>query len=411
MPKKIAEMSARAVEALKEPGRHAVGPVGLYLTIRDNGAKVWAFLYSAAGKRREMHLGPAGPNGLSLKAARELVAMHRATLAAGADPIAARDVTRQQEAEIPTFAGMADQVVSSLEKGFRNAKHRQQWRNTLATYCKGFAAKRVDHVTVEDVLTALKPIWQAKPETASRVRGRIEKVLDAAKAKGHRKGENPAAWRGHLALLLPKRQPETKGHHKAMPYADVPAFLDTLQGLKGAGALALRLTILTAARTGEVLGARWSEIDLEARVWTVPASRMKAKRDHRVPLTDAALAVLEAAKVYRTDGGGSAYVFSGMKEGRPLSPMTMDKVLRSQKLDVTVHGFRSSFRDWAGEETSFVREVAEAALAHVIGDKAEQAYRRGDALEKRRALMSAWADYLTGGKADNVVPLRAASGA
>lgn len=408
MPRKIADLSARAVDALKEPGRHAVGPTGLYLVIRDNGARTWAFLYSAAGKRREMHLGMAGPAGLSLKQAREEVALHRVTLAKGSDPVAAREAVRQTEQTIPTFAAMADQVVASLEAGFRNAKHRQQWRNTLATYCKGFARKRVDQVNVQDVLAALKPIWLTKPETASRLRGRIEKVLNAAKAKRYRGGENPAAWRGHLALLLPKRPDDARGHHKAMPYTDVPAFIAVLEGLKGGGALALRFTILTAARTGEVLGARWSEIDLAARVWTVPAARMKAKRDHRVPLSDAAMAVLEAAKLSRTVDDGAAYVFPGMKEGRTLSCMTMDKVLRTQKLDVTVHGFRSSFRDWAGEETPFAREVAEAALAHVIGDKAEQAYRRGDALEKRRALMQAWADYLTGGSADNVVPLRAA---
>lgn len=407
MPRKIADLSARAVDALKEPGRHAVGPSGLYLVIRDNGARTWAFLYSAAGKRREMHLGMAGPAGLSLKQAREEVALHRVTLAKGSDPVAAREAVRQTEQTIPTFAAMADQVVASLEAGFRNAKHRQQWRNTLATYCKGFARKRVDQVNVQDVLAALKPIWLAKPETASRLRGRIEKVLNAAKAKRYRSGENPAAWRGHLALLLPKRPDDARGHHKAMPYADVPAFIAVLEGLKGGGALALRFTILTAARTGEVLGARWSEIDLAARVWTVPAARMKAKRDHRVPLSDAAMAVLEAAKLSRTVDDGAAYVFPGMKEGRTLSCMTMDKVLRTQKLDVTVHGFRSSFRDWAGEETPFAREVAEAALAHVIGDKAEQAYRRGDALEKRRALMQAWAGYLGNQRPANVVSLRA----
>jgi integrase len=411
MPKAIAEKSARAVEALKKPGRYAVGPTGLYLTIRENGARVWAFLYSIAGKRREMHIGSAEASGLSLKAAREEVKALRTALASGIDPVVAREASRLRASEIPSFAKMAEEVVSSLETGFRNAKHRQQWRNTLTTYCKGFARKPVDQVSVEDVLSALKRIWQAKPETASRVRGRIEKVLDAAKAKGHRTGENPAAWRGHLALLLPKRQPETRGHHKAMPYADVPAFLKVLEGKTSSGALALRFTILTAARTSEVLGARWSEFDLAARVWTVPAARMKAKRQHRIPLTDAALAVLETAKAGRTDSSSGTYVFPGIKEGRPLSSMTMDKVLRSEKLDVTVHGFRSSFRDWTGEETPFPREIAEAALAHVIGDKAEQAYRRGDALEKRRALMSAWADYLKGSAPDNVVPMRGLSAA
>lgn len=411
MPKKIAELSARAVDALKAPGRHAVGPSGLYLVIRDNGARTWALLFSVAGKRREMHLGGAGPGGLSLKTAREQAAMHKATLASGNDPVAARDAARQREQEIPTFAAMAEQVVTSLEKGFRNAKHRQQWRNTLATYCKGFARKRVDQVAINDVLTALKPIWQAKPETASRVRGRIEKVLDAAKAKGFRSGENPAAWRGNLALLLPQRATETRGHHAAMPYGEVGAFLATLEGAKATAALALRFTVLTAARTGETIGARWSEIDMAAKVWTVPASRMKAKRLHRVPLSDAAMAVLEVAQGLRFKADQDGFLFPGQKEGKPLSNMAMDMLLRRANLAVTVHGFRSSFRDWAGEETPFAREVVEAALAHVIGDKAEQAYRRGDALEKRRALMKAWADYLMGRAAANVVPLRAESAA
>ncbi len=403
MPKKIADLSARAVDALKEPGRHAVGPSGLYLVIRDNGARTWAMLYSVAGKRREMHLGAANADGLSLKQAREQLALHRLTLSGGGDPVAARETLRKREQEIPTFAAMADEVVSSLEKGFRNAKHRQQWRNTLATYCKSFSRKRVDQVGIEDVLTALKPIWQAKPETASRVRGRIEKVIDAAKAKGYRTGENPAAWRGNLALLLPKRATETRGHHAAMDYRELRAFLASLDDTQTTGALALRFTILTAARTGEAIGARWSEIDIQERVWTVPAGRMKAKRVHRVPLSDAAMSVLEKAAMLRTSTDNDAFVFPGMKAGKPVSNMTMDMVLRRSKLDVTVHGFRSSFRDWAGEETSIAREVAEAALAHVIGDKAEQAYRRGDALEKRRVLMAAWADYLTGTQPANVV--------
>jgi len=407
MPRKIADLSARAVEALKEPGRHAVGPSGLYLVIRDNGARTWAMLYSVAGKRREMHLGASNADGLSLKQAREQVAMHRLTLSSGGDPVAAREDVRKREQEIPTFADMADQVIASLEKGFRNPKHRQQWRNTLATYCKSFARKRVDKVGIEDVLKALKPIWQAKPETASRVRGRIEKVLDAAKAKGYRTGENPAAWRGNLALLLPRRASETRGHHAAMDYRDVRAFLASLDDMQTTGALALRFTILTAARTGETIGARWSEIDMQERVWTVPAGRMKAKRVHRVPLSDAAMTVLDKAATMRTSGDNDAFVFPGMKAGKPVSNMTMDMLLRRSKLDVTVHGFRSSFRDWAGEETSIAREVAEAALAHVIGDKAEQAYRRGDALEKRRVLMTAWADYLTGTQPANVVQIAA----
>jgi integrase len=362
-------------------------------------------LFSVAGKRREMHLGSAETGGLSLKQAREQVAQHRHLLSSGRDPVAVRQELRRREQKIPTFAEMADQVITSLEAGFRNNKHRQQWRNTLATYCKGFARKRVDQVGIEDVLSALRPIWQTKPETASRVRGRIEKVLDAAKAKGMRSGENPAAWRGNLALLLPKRAPETRGHHAAMDYQQVPAFLASLQHMSGLAPLALRLLILTATRTGEVLGARWSEFDMAKSVWTIPPARMKAKRAHRIPLSGAAVEVLNAAAGFRSSKDGEAFLFPGARSGRPLSNMAMDMLLRRMNLDVTVHGFRSSFRDWAGEETPFAREVAEAALAHVIGDKAEQAYRRGDALEKRRALMQAWADYLTATQVTNVVPI------
>jgi integrase len=405
MPRKIAELSARAVDALKSPGRHAVGPTGLYLVIRETGARSWALLFSLGGKRREMHIGGADAAGLSLKQAREAVATYRASLAGGRDPVVDRIAARRQQAEIPTFAKMADDVIASLEKGFRNQKHRQQWRNTLATYCKGFSRKRIDQIGTDDVLGALKPIWQAKPETASRVRGRIEKVLDAAKAQGFRSGENPAAWRGHLALLMPPARPQgTRSHHKAMPYGDVAAFMRDLEARPAMAALALRFTILTAARTGETLGARWSEIDVEGKVWTVPASRMKAKREHRVPLTDDALAVLEMAAAKGRPASG--FVFPGMIKGKSLSNVAMDMLLRRAKQDCTVHGFRSAFRDWAGEETHFPRELAEAALAHVIGDKAEQAYRRGDALEKRRALMAAWAGYLAGDAPSNVVPLK-----
>ena len=250
----------------------------------------------------------------------------------------------------------------------------------------------VDVIDTAAVLSVLKPIWQAKPETASRFRGRIEQVLDAAKAQGHRTGENPARWRGHLDKLLAKRQRLTRGHHAAMAYADVPAFLSRLRERQAGSvsALALEFVILTAARSGEALGMRWDEVDETAKVWTVPPARMKAAREHRVPLSARALDLLGEAKKARTGD----FVFPGSGAGRPLSVMAMEMVLRRMNLaSVTVHGFRSAFRDWAGNETHFPREVAEAALAHVIGDAAERAYRRGDALEKRRALMEAWANY------------------
>jgi integrase len=254
----------------------------------------------------------------------------------------------------------------------------------------------VAKVTTEDVLSVLKPQWNEKPETASRLRGRIERVLDAAKARGLRAGENPARWRGHLDQLLPKRQRLTRGHHAAMNYPQTPAFMRDLRARHSTAALALELAILTAARSGEVLGARWDEFDLDRGIWTIPPVRMKAGREHRVPLSKRAQENVRAMHEAR-DG---AYVFPGQKVGGPLSVMALEMVLRRMKIEgATVHGFRSSFRDWAAECTNFTNEVCEAALAHVIENKAEAAYRRGDLFDKRRKLMEAWAAYLTPGAA------------
>jgi integrase len=269
----------------------------------------------------------------------------------------------------------------------------------------GIGDKKLDEITTDNVLGVLKPIWLTKPETASRLRGRIERVLDAAKAKGLRHGENPARWRGHLDHLLPKRQKLSRGHHAAMPYKDVPAFLERLRGLGGLSALALEFCILGAARSGEVFGAKWDEIDLDRKVWTVPAERMKSGREHRVPLTDRILAIIETVEPLRRTEHGD-FIFPGQKRGRPLSSMALEMQLRRMKIEnSTVHGFRSSFRDWAGEETHFPREMAEAALAHVVGDNTERAYRRGDALERRRELMEAWMRYCAGEPAGEVVRL------
>jgi integrase len=251
-------------------------------------------------------------------------------------------------------------------------------------------------------LTVLTPLWEAKPETASRLRGRIEAVLAAAKAQGHRTGENPASWRGHLSHLLPKRGKLTRGHHAAMAYREIPGFIDRLRQRDAMAALALEFCILTATRSGEVLGTRWCEIDTAAKVWTIPAGRMKVAREHRIPLSDRPLAILERLFEART----GAFVFPGQWSGKPLSSMAMEMVLRRLQIGgVTVHGFRSCFRDWAGNETHFPRDIVKAALAHVIGDKAEQAYRRGDALEKRRVLMEAWANYCAPTHASNVVQM------
>jgi integrase len=278
---------------------------------------------------------------------------------------------------------------------------------TLGKYAGPLRGKPVDTISTEDVLAVLKPIWTERAETASRLRGRIEKVLDAAKAKGHRSAENPARWRGHLDHLLPKPLKLTRGHHPAMAYDEVPRFVGELRTREATAARALEFCILTAARSGEVLGLRRSEVDFEKKVWTVPSDRMKAGREHRVPLSASAISILkDAAKANSGD-----FLFPGQARNRPLSNMAMDMMLRRMKRnDVTVHGFRSSFRDWAGNVSNFPREITETALAHVIGDKAEQAYRRSDALEKRRKLMEAWATYCQPRKGGNVVPLKAARG-
>ncbi len=291
-------------------------------------------------------------------------------------------------------------MITSLESSWRNEKHRAQWRATLETYAPKLKPKRVDEITTEDVLAVLKPIWTSKAETASRVRGRIEKVLDAAKAKNHRDGENPARWRGLLDHLLGRRQKLRRGHHAAMGYSELPKFIAELRQQDGLAPAALEFLILTAARTGELLrkmrdgvplGAKWGEIDFETKVWTIPAERMKAGVEHRVPLSARAIAILNSVQpLERADG----FLFPGQKPGHPLSEMACGMVLRRMKYShVTVHGFRSTFRDWCGEETDFPRDVAEAALAHVVGSSVERAYRRKDALEKRRTLMEAWADY------------------
>jgi integrase len=261
---------------------------------------------------------------------------------------------------------------------------------TLTDYAALLRPMKVDSIDTEAVLRVLAPVWQAKPETASRLRGRIERVLDAARAKGERQGENPARWRGHLDHLLPARQKLTRGHHAAMDYADLPAFLATLRDREAVAALGLEFLILTAARTGEALGATWGEIDLDGKVWTVPAERMKAGREHRVPLSPAVIAVIEKLKALRQGD----HLFPGHRKDRPLSNMAFEMLMRRMSQNVTVHGFRSAFRDWAGEASTFPREIAEGALAHTVGDATERAYRRGDALEKRRKLMDAWAGFL-----------------
>ncbi len=386
MPRRAVGLTARKVDTLRKSGRHADGN-GLYLVVKPSGAKSWVFLYTFNGKRREKGLGsyPA----VSLAAARKLVPQHREALALGQDPLTR--TTRR----VPSFGEFADEYVRTHSGSWRNAKHRAQWKMTLQRYAAQLRHKPVNEIGVADVLQVLKPLWAAKSETASRLRGRIEAVLDGAKARGYRDGENPAAWRGNLRHLLPKRLKLTRGHHAAMPFAEVPAFVRELRGRTGAAARLLEFIILTATRSGEAIGARWGEIDMQNALWTIPAHRMKAGREHRVPLSRRAMAILREMQAARSCDDPEVLVFPGQRFNHPLSVTSTAMVLRRMgRGKLTTHGFRSSFRDWVGECTNFPRELAEAALAHRVGDAVERAYRRGDALKKRRTLMGAWDTYV-----------------
>jgi integrase len=386
------KLTARAVSSLSRPGKHSDGG-GLYLRIDNGGVSVrrrWIFRFVSQGRTHEMGLG--GYPGVSLADARKARDAAEKLVQSDQDPIAAREDRRRAQIGKPTFGQIADALIEAKTPEWRNDKHRAQWKMTLEHYAAPLRPQPVDEIDTDAVLSVLQPIWRSKAETASRLRGRIETVIDAARAKGHipRNEANPARWRGHLDKLLPKRTKLTRGHHAALNYAKLPTFVTELRTRDATAAAALEFCILTAARSGEVFGARWEEIDLSNKVWTVPAKRMKAAREHRVPLSARVFEILRRLEEGRTGD----FVFAGRKPNRPLSSMAMEMLLRRMKLNnVTVHGFRSAFRDWAGNETNFARELAEAALAHVIGDQAEQAYRRGDALEKRRALMEAWARW------------------
>lgn len=384
------KLSARTVETVTDPGRYSDGN-GLYLVVREGGSRQWAMLFRYGGKRHEMWMGGAGKGKKSLAEARSEVEEYRRQIRNGKDP----RVERAKEAPVtfPTFGAFADEYVDSHAPKFRNAKHLAQWRMTLGdAYCNAIRSKPVDKIETSDILAVLQPIWNKVPETAARLRGRLENILDAAKARGFRSGENPAAWRGHLKTILPARQRLTRGHHAALSYDQVPAFIAALRSRQSLAAVALQFCILTATRSGEVLGARWEEIDLDKKVWTIPAIRMKAGHAHRVPLSLRAVDLLAALPRQE----GNPHVFPGNASAKPLSGMAMTMQLRRMKReDITVHGFRSSFRDWASEQTSFPHETCEHALAHRISDKAEAAYRRGDQFEKRRLLMETWAEYVS----------------
>jgi integrase len=409
-PRKDNRLTARTVEQAKKPGYHGDGG-GLVLRVADNGNKVWLYRYKTNGRVREMGLGPI--RDVSLAEARDAAREARRLRRAGIDPI---DAKRERKAAAQldaartiSFSQCAAAYIENHRASWSNPKHAAQWEATLRTYAYPvFGHLPVTAVDTALVVKVLDPIWSAKPETASRLRGRIEAVLDFATVRGHRVGENPARWKGHLKEALPAIGKVRKvRHHAALPYGEIGAFMAELRQREGGAAAALEFAILTAARTGGVIGARWSEINMETKIWTIPAERMKGRVEHRVPLSEQAMAVLrrvEAGKVNHV-------VFSGQKPGRALSNMALLMMLRRMGIqNVTGHGFRSTFRDWAGDLVVDSSEAAEMALSHKVKSKVEGAYRRSDMFEKRRVLMQQWATYCdqqTDNGGAKVVPLQA----
>jgi integrase len=411
--KTVEKLTALAVTKLKKPGRHNDG-AGLYLQIGPAGNKSWIFRYKPAGFTSSREMGLGALHTFTLAEARDRAAKARKLLAEGIDPIdakgrlAADAATHAARAKTAgkTFDEGAEDFIALHQSGWKNVKHGEQWRNTLATYASPVIGKLpLSSIDTEAVLKVLRPIWVDKTETATRVRGRIEQVLDSMKPDDHSGWQNPARWRGHLDKKLPKPRKVTKVEsHAALPYADIGAFMVALRTMPGLAPLATEFTILTACRTSEAIGAQWSEIDIDARLWIIPAERIKAGREHRVPLSDAALSVLQSVRAHGVNG---EFVFPGRKPDTGLSNMSMAAVLdRMGRDDITVHGFRSTFKDWAAEQTAYPNEVSEMALAHVVRDKTEAAYRRGDLFDKRVRLMADWAEHCAGMKAGGeVIPI------
>ena len=397
-PHKQARLTALRVRNEKRPGLHADGGA-LYLRVLPSGSKQWMMRIMVRGKRRDIGLG--GIHTVPLADARSEARRLRQLVRQGVDVLAERRKARQG---VPIFKECAQACIASMEKGWKNEKHRRQWSATLERYVYPImGGEAVDDIGIEDVLAVLEKVWLVRPETASRLRGRIEKVIDFATAHGYRTGENPARWKGRLDALLPARNKVAKPkHHPAMPYEDVGAFMVRLAEKNSASSLALRFLIYTAARSGEVLGAKWSEVNEDKAVWIVPAVRTKTGREHVIPLSDAALEVLRAAKEISQGG----FIFPGARAGRPLSDMSLLMQLRRMGMgQFTAHGFRSSFRTWAAEATNFANHVCEQALGHVIASAVEAAYQRGSLLKKRRELMDAWATYCTSSAGGTVVQL------
>jgi len=399
MGQEIQRLTALAVTRASKPGLYADG-AGLYLRVSRNGSKSWALRFTLRGKPREMGLG--GLTKVTLADARKKAAEARLLLSDGRDPLDLRqeeDAKRTKEEKLAAARGMtfekcAEAYIAAHEPSWRNEKHKQQWRNTIATYVAPvFGKTPVQDIDLDLVMKVIEPIWNTKTETARRIRGRIEVILDWAKVRGYRWGENPARWRGQMDQLLPARSKlNSVKHHPALPYSELPDFMKALRAIPGNSAAALEFVILTAARTSEVIYSKRAEIDFKKKLWIVPAGRMKSRREHRVPLSSAAIAVLK-----RVEEEKGEYVFPGRSPDAPLSNMALLMTLgRMNRADITAHGFRSTFRDWAAECTNFPSEVVEIALAHMIEGKTEAAYRRGDLLEKRRQLMDQWAEYSVG---------------
>jgi integrase len=396
------ELGAMAVSKINRRGINFVGGVaGLALNVTKSGGRSWILRYQVNGVRRDKGLG--GYPDVTLAEAKEAARTARAKLAQGIDPIedarALRSKMIAAQVSAITFSQAAKQYIDAHEDSWRNIKHVQQWRNTIQTYADPVIGKiLVRDVDLPQILKVLEPIWRTKTETASRLRGRIESIFAWAIARGYRTNSNPAQWKGLLDTLLPAPGKISKtDHHRALPYPEIPEFMKALAGQQGIGARALEFTILTACRSGEVRGAKWDEIDLTNGVWTVPASRMKAGKEHRVPLSNAALSIIKTQKgtafcdyVFPSSHGSN----TSASEGKPLSDMTLSAVLRRMSVLAVPHGFRSTFRDWCAEQTDHPREVAEMALAHAIGNKVEAAYRRGDLFDKRKQLMQDWGDYV-----------------
>jgi integrase len=393
MARQLNKLNALAVSRAKKRGYLSDGG-GLYLQVGPNGSKSWVFRFRDGARLKEMGLGST--HTLTLAEAREAALVCRKQRLAGLDPITARHQARAaaqlEAAKTLTFEQCAEAFIEGHRASWQNAKHAAQWGSTLKTYAYPvFGSLPVAAIDTPLVLRALEPIWKTKTETASRLRQRIEAILDWARVRGYREGENPARLKGHLDHTLPARAKVAKVvHHAALPYDEIGPFMMKLRDQPGISAMALEFAILTAARTGEVLRATWDEFDLGGKMWTVPAARMKAGKEHRVPLSDPAADILQKLEAMKS----GPFVFPGGKAGKPLSSMAMLMTLRRmERGDLTAHGFRSTFRDWAAEQTNFPGEVAEMALAHSVSDAVEAAYRRGDLFEKRRKLMEAWASF------------------